>query len=365
MNAGTVFIMAVATAISRDGQHRVVATDGGDYRAKAVIVASGSSLRRLGIPGEEEMYGRGVSQCATCDGPLYTGQVVGVVGGGDSAADEALTLTQYADRVLLFHHQAQLDTQMALQDRLHQSRKIEVVWNSRVEAVLGEDPLVREAVVVKRDDTPHEARLVAYVVPTEGAVPVAELRERLKERMPAYMVPSAFVTLEALPRTATGKLDRLALPEPNAEAVGRHAPVAPRSHVEEAIAGVWRDVLSRERVGVHDDFFELGGSSLTAIEVARGVAVRVGVEVPLMALFEGPTVAELAANADALRRGEARGTSSGEETLREMRSNVATDLPGAWRSGVRPRLQQRLVSEPDPDVRSQAGGHDRPFQHRY
>ncbi len=139
MNAGTVFIMAEATDISRDGQHRVVATDGGDYRAKAVIVASGSSLRKLGIPGEEEMYGRGVSQCATCDGPLYTGQVVGVVGGGDSAADEALTLTQYADRVLLFHRQEQLDAQMALQDRLHQSRKIEVVWNSRVEAVLGED----------------------------------------------------------------------------------------------------------------------------------------------------------------------------------------------------------------------------------
>ncbi len=139
MNAGTEFIMAEASAISRDGQHRVVATDGGDYRAKAVILASGSSLRRLGIPGEEEMYGRGVSQCATCDGPLYTGQVVGVVGGGDSAADEALTLAQYAERVLLFHRQEQLDAQMALQDRLNQSRKIEVVWNSRVEAVLGED----------------------------------------------------------------------------------------------------------------------------------------------------------------------------------------------------------------------------------
>ena len=139
MNAGTEFIMAESSAISRDGQHRVVATDGGDYRAKAVILASGSSLRRLGIPGEEEMYGRGVSQCATCDGPLYTGQVVGVVGGGDSAADEALTLAQYAERVLLFHRQEQLDAQMALQDRLNQSRKIEVVWNSLVEAVLGED----------------------------------------------------------------------------------------------------------------------------------------------------------------------------------------------------------------------------------
>ena len=138
MNAGAEFIMSVATAISRDGQHRVVATDGGDYRAKAVIVASGSSLKTLGIPGEEEMFGRGVSHCATCDGPLYMDQVVGVVGGGDSAADEALTLTQYADHVLLFHRRDQLRAQQALQDRLHNHPKIEVVWNAMLEEVLGE-----------------------------------------------------------------------------------------------------------------------------------------------------------------------------------------------------------------------------------
>ncbi|MCH7606816.1 MAG: FAD-dependent oxidoreductase, partial [Chloroflexi bacterium] len=89
MNAGVEFMMAEVSGVSRDGPYKVVATDAGDHRAKAVIVAAGSTLRRLGIPGEEEMYGRGVSQCATCDGPLYMGQVVGVVGGGDSAADEA------------------------------------------------------------------------------------------------------------------------------------------------------------------------------------------------------------------------------------------------------------------------------------
>ena len=88
MDAGTKFIMAEATGVSCDGKYKLVATDGGDYRAKAVIFAAGSTLRKLGIPGEEEMYGRGVSQCATCDGPLYMGQVVGVVGGVDAAADE-------------------------------------------------------------------------------------------------------------------------------------------------------------------------------------------------------------------------------------------------------------------------------------
>jgi len=139
MNAGAEFIMAEATGVSRDGNYKVVATDAGEYRAKVVIMAAGSTLRKLGIPGEEEMFGRGVSHCATCDGPLYMGQVVGVVGGGDSAADEALTLTQYAGRVLLFHKSQQLDAQKVLADRVYEDRRIEVVYNSTVEAVIGED----------------------------------------------------------------------------------------------------------------------------------------------------------------------------------------------------------------------------------
>ena len=138
MEAGAEFIMAEAASVSRDGHHKVVTTDAGQFLAKAVIVAAGSRLRQLGIPGEEELYGRGVSHCATCDGPLYLGQVVGVVGGGDSAADEAMTLTQYADRVLLFHLRDRLQAQKVLQDRLRGHRKIEMVWNSTVEEVLGE-----------------------------------------------------------------------------------------------------------------------------------------------------------------------------------------------------------------------------------
>ena len=137
MDAGAGLIMAEATGISRDGHYKEVSTDAGGYRTKTVIVAAGSTLRRLGIPGEDELYGRGVSQCATCDGPLYKGQVVGVVGGGDSGADEAITLTQYAERVLLFHRRDQLRTQKALQDRLHNDRQIEVVWNSDIEEILG------------------------------------------------------------------------------------------------------------------------------------------------------------------------------------------------------------------------------------
>ena len=138
MDAGVEFVMAEATGVTRDGAYKAVDSDAGPCRAKAVIVTAGSTLRQMGIPGEEEFFGRGVSHCATCDGPLYLDQVVGVVGGGDSAADEALTLTQYADHVLLFHRRDQLRAQQALQDRLHHNPKIEVVWNALLEEVLGE-----------------------------------------------------------------------------------------------------------------------------------------------------------------------------------------------------------------------------------
>ena len=139
MTAGADFVMGEASGISRQGDYSLVDSDAGEYRAKAVIIAAGSTLRLLGIPGEEEFMGRGVSQCATCDGPLYSGEVVGVVGGGDSAADEALVLSQYADRVLLFHRRDELRAQKSLVDRVLADPKIEVVWNSVVDEVLGED----------------------------------------------------------------------------------------------------------------------------------------------------------------------------------------------------------------------------------
>ncbi len=175
MAAGAEFIMAEATAVSRDSSYLAVATDSGAPRAKAVIVACGSNLRRLGIPGEEEMYGRGVSHCATCDGPLYSGEVVGVVGGGDSAIDEALTLTHYAERVLLFHRREELDSQKILQDRLHQQRKVEMVYNSSLEAVLGGETVsgvrVRN-VVTNMENVVNLSGLFVYVglEPNSGLV---------------------------------------------------------------------------------------------------------------------------------------------------------------------------------------------------
>ena len=139
MNAGADFIMGETSKIAKDGDYRVVSSDAGELRAKTVIIAAGSTLRQLGIPGEEKFFGRGVSQCATCDGPLYMNQIVAVVGGGDSAADEALTLTEYAERVLLVHRRDYFKAQKSLVDRVSDNRKIEVVWNTVIEEVLGPD----------------------------------------------------------------------------------------------------------------------------------------------------------------------------------------------------------------------------------
>ena len=140
MNAGVEMLMDTATNISVDGDYlRVTGDMGGSYRGKAVIMAAGSSLRSLGIAGEEEFEGRGVSHCATCDGPLYMGQTVAVVGGGDSAADEALTLTEYTDRVILIVRGDSLGAQQVLQDRIASNPKIEVRYNTEVAEIVGED----------------------------------------------------------------------------------------------------------------------------------------------------------------------------------------------------------------------------------
>jgi amino acid adenylation domain-containing protein len=167
-----------------------------------------------------------------------------------------------------------------------------------IEAALLGHPQVSEAAVVTREDG-GERRLVAYLV---GEVPTAELRTYLRERLPEYMLPAAFVALDELPLTPNGKLDRARLPAPEAE---ESAFVAPRTPTEEAVAAAWAEVLGRERVGVHDNFFEIGGHSLLATQVVTRLRRALDRDVPLRALFEAPTVAGLAAAADALPAADA------------------------------------------------------------
>ncbi|RPH53508.1 non-ribosomal peptide synthetase, partial [bacterium] len=161
-----------------------------------------------------------------------------------------------------------------------------------VEAEISRFPGVKESVVVVREDRPGDRRLVAYAVPAPGAeIDAAGLRAFLAGRLPVHMVPADVVPLPALPLTRTSKVDRRALPAPE-RAVETAA--APRTAVEERLAGIWRELLGVEAVGVHDDFFDLGGHSLLATQLLSRLRSAFGAEVPLRALFERPTIAGIA-----------------------------------------------------------------------
>lgn len=154
---------------------------------------------------------------------------------------------------------------------------------------------VDQAVVVAREDSSGDQRLVAYVVPSEGQTPsTGELRDYLKERLPQYMTPSLFVMLEELPLTPNGKIDRKALPEPSISVDADRSFVGARNAVEVELASIWQDVLKSESVGAFDDFFDLGGHSLLAVRVFAQIKKRFGVNLPLQTLFHASTIAALA-----------------------------------------------------------------------
>jgi amino acid adenylation domain-containing protein len=171
-----------------------------------------------------------------------------------------------------------------------------------IEAQLRLHPGVREAVVLAREDEPGERRLVAYVVPAQGAgLGVEALRAGLAGQLPDFMVPAAFVILPALPLTANGKVDRRALPAPD-PARERAETSAPRTPVEELLAGLWAQVLRRDGIAVDDNFFDLGGHSLLATQLFSRIREAFRLELPLNLLFEAPTVAGLSTRIEAALR---------------------------------------------------------------
>lgn len=166
---------------------------------------------------------------------------------------------------------------------------------SEVEAVLSQHPQVRSLVVIAREDEPGNKRLVAYIVPHQEYSPTPhELRHFLGEKLPDYMMPSAFVQLDSLPHLPNGKVDIKAVPAPEKIRSVSANFVGPRTRVEEAIAQIWSEILGVEQVGIHDRFFELGGHSLLATQVISRLRQTLEVELPLRQFFNAPTVADLA-----------------------------------------------------------------------
>jgi len=137
--AGAAFMLDCVERLETDGDHRIVRTASESLRAPAIIIATGSRLRRLPVAGAEKLLGKGVSHCASCDGAFFAGQEVCVVGGGDSALDEALVLAAHASHITILHHTQHLDAQRALLDRVSACSKIEIIPQAVVEDILGDD----------------------------------------------------------------------------------------------------------------------------------------------------------------------------------------------------------------------------------
>jgi len=164
-----------------------------------------------------------------------------------------------------------------------------------IETVLNEHPGIAASTVVAREDSPGDKRLVAYVVNANGAVKPSELRDHLRTKLPDYMVPAAFVTLQALPLTPNGKVDRKALPKPEFEAVTDQSKfVAPSTEIEVALAKVWCEVLHLKQVGLNDNFFDIGGHSVLLLQVHARMGTVTNSKVSVAELFQYPTISALA-----------------------------------------------------------------------
>jgi amino acid adenylation domain-containing protein len=243
----------------------------------------------LGLPGELYIGGEGVARCYLHRPALTAERFVPDPFGDRPGA----RLFRTGDRA-----RWRPDGQLEFLGRVDQQVKIRGfrVEPGEVEAVLRRHPGVGEPLVVAWEDAAGLRHLAAYVVPRAGAAPEAiELRRWVQSVLPEYMIPSAFVFLDALPLSPNGKIDRDALPAPGPAQLDRVAEyVAPRNPLEESLARVWADVLGLERVGVHDNFFELGGHSLQSVQLVSRLTAALNHQVAVKTVFQAPTIATMA-----------------------------------------------------------------------
>jgi acyl carrier protein len=282
----------------------------------------------LGIPAEVWIGGAGVARGYAGRADLTAERFV-----PDAAAEEPGARLYRTGDLARWRADGQVDF---LGRRDHQLKlrgfRIEP---GEIEAAVAEHPAVGAVAVLLREDVPGDPRLVAYVA-GDGEIAPGELSEICGRRLPEYMVPSAFVRLAELPRTPNGKLDRAALPPPDATTAPSTDYVAPRGELEEVVAQLFASVLGVERVGAHDRFFALGGHSLTAARLLLQLGQAFGVELPLPGFFEQPTVAGVARALVALETQPGR-----SETIARLLRRLDGMTPGEITAGVRSRRAAR------------------------
>jgi acyl carrier protein len=262
---------------------------------QAVVVDAHGQEQPVGIPGELWLTGAGVAAGYLNRPELTAARFVGYQGARAYRTGDRVR--RLSDGTLEFLGRA--DDQVKVR-----GYRVEL---GEIGQALRAHPGVADGVVVLRDD-----ELVAYAVPKQAGYAVShsdrptatKLREWLAAQLPEYMVPAAVVLLDQLPLTANGKLDRAALPAPDADPTaggGAGAPVAPRTETERGLVAIWAEVLKRDAVGVTDNFLALGGHSLLAIRVLGRISKTFGVRLPLRTLFDAPTIEQLAPRIDAER----------------------------------------------------------------
>jgi acyl carrier protein len=163
-----------------------------------------------------------------------------------------------------------------------------------IESVLSQHPAVREVVVLAREDVPGDIRLAAYFISMDqSSVNIGKLRNYLKEKLPDYMVPAAYVQLETMPLNPNGKVDRRSLPVPKSEGLSEKAFVAPQNEMEKIIANIWQELLQVEKVGIDDNFFDMGGHSLLIMQAHRKLSNSIEKEITITDMFRFPTIRTL------------------------------------------------------------------------
>lgn len=267
----------------------------------ACVVDADLNLAPPGVAGELVVGGEGVARGYLARAALTADRFVPDPFGNSLGLASGARLYRTGDLARM-----RLDGQIEFLGRIDHQVKIRGhrIELGEVESALRAQAGVLEAVAMAREDEPGDQRLVAYVTPASGLAQPLDgqaLRDALRQRLPDYMVPSVVAVLAEMPLTPNGKLDRRALPVPQAaSASAEYTP--PRHALEAVLAGIWEDVLKVARVGVHDNFFELGGHSLVATQVVSRARQACQVELPVRALFAAPTVAGLAMAIEAARR---------------------------------------------------------------